>query len=185
MRTFHIGGAAQRGSEQSSIEASVSATGQVQNRNVVTNADGVLVVMGRNSERVLSDDQGRERARHRIPYGAKMLVDDGTKVEPGHRMAEWDPYTIPILTEREGIAHYVDLVDGVSMREVTDEATGISSRVVVDWKQQPRGHDLKPRVTLRDEDGEVVQLANGIEARYLLSVAAILSVEHGDRTSVG
>src|SRR3546814_16844109 len=92
---------------------------------------------------VLSDDQGRERARHRIPYGAKMLVDDGTKVEPGHRMAEWDPYTIPILTEREGIAHYVDLVDGVSMREVTDEATGISSRVVVDWKQQPRGNDLR------------------------------------------
>ena len=104
-------------------------------------------------ELVLRDDQGRERARHRVPYGAKMLVDDGHKVEPGHRMAEWDPYTIPILTEREGIAHYVDLVDGVSMRDVTDEATGISSRVVVDWKQQPRGNDLKPRITVRDESG--------------------------------
>ena len=185
MRTFHIGGAAQRGAEQSSIEASVSATVQVQNRNVVRNSDGVLVVMGRNSELVLSDDQGRERARHRIPYGAKMLVDDGMKVEPGHRMAEWDPYTIPILTEREGIAHYVDLVDGVSMREVTDEATGISSRVVVDWKQQPRGNDLKPRITLRDESGEVVQLANGLEARYFMSVDAILSVENAVLVKAG
>ncbi|EDP62464.1 DNA-directed RNA polymerase [alpha proteobacterium BAL199] len=178
MRTFHIGGAAQRGAEQSSIEASVSAKIQVLNRNVVKNSDGILVVMGRNSELVLSDDQGRERARHRIPYGSKMLVDDGDKVEPGHRMAEWDPYTIPILTEREGIAHYVDLVDGVSMREVTDEATGIASRVVVDWKQQPRGNDLKPRITLRDESGEVIQLANGLEARYFMSVDAILSVEN-------
>jgi len=185
MRTFHIGGAAQRGAEQSSIEASVTATVQVLNRNVVTNSDGVLVVMGRNSELLLSDDQGRERARHRVPYGAKMLVDDGTKVEPGHRMAEWDPYTIPILTEREGIAHYVDLVDGVSMREVTDEATGIASRVVVDWKQQPRGNDLKPRITLRDEDGEVVQLANGLEARYFMSVDAILSVENAVMVRAG
>ncbi|MEQ9331035.1 DNA-directed RNA polymerase subunit beta' [Thalassobaculum sp.] len=185
MRTFHIGGAAQRGAEQSSIEASVSATIQVQNRNVVRNSDGVLVVMGRNSELVLSDDQGRERARHRVPYGAKMLVDDGDKVEPGQRMAEWDPYTIPILTEREGIAHYVDLVDGVSMREVTDEATGIASRVVVDWKQQPRGNDLKPRITLRDEAGEVVQLANGLEARYFMSVDAILSVENAVLVKAG
>src|SRR3546814_19283126 len=115
MRTFHIGGAAERGAEQSSIEASVAATVQVQNRNVVTNSDGVLVVMGRNSELVLSDDQGRERARHRIPYGAKMLVDDGTKVEPGHRMAEWDPYTITILTEREGFTPYADRVDDMSI----------------------------------------------------------------------
>src|SRR3546814_11122178 len=137
MRTFHIGGAAERGAEQSSIEASVAATVQVQNRNVVTNSDGVLVVMGRNSELVLSDDQGRERARHRIPYGAKMPVDDGTKVEPGHRMAEWDPYTIPSLPEREGFAHSVDLVAGMSLREVTDDATALSSRAVVDGKQPP------------------------------------------------
>src|SRR3546814_13721587 len=123
MRTFHIGGAAERGAEQSSIEASVAATVQVQNRNVVTNSDGVLVVMGRNSELVLSDDQGRERARHRIPYGAKLLVDDGTKVEPGHRMAEWDPYTLPTTTEREGIAHYVDLAAGVSIGGGTDGGT--------------------------------------------------------------
>ncbi|GHD58786.1 DNA-directed RNA polymerase subunit beta' [Thalassobaculum fulvum] len=185
MRTFHIGGAAQRGAEQSSIEASLGATIQVQNRNVVTNSDGVMVVMSRNTELVLADEQGRERARHRVPYGAKLLVDDGAKVEAGQRMAEWDPYTIPILTEKEGIAHYVDLVDGISMREVTDEATGIASRVVVDWKQQPRGNDLKPRITLRDAAGEVVQLANGLEARYFMSVDAILSVENGAVVKAG
>src|SRR3546814_13244339 len=100
---------------------------------------------------VLSDDQGRERARHRIPYGAKMLVDDGTKVEPGHRMAEWDPYTIPTLTERDGLAHYVHPVDGVSTHKVTHEETCTSSPVVADWKQQPIGNELKTCATLRDE----------------------------------
>ncbi len=185
MRTFHIGGAAQRGAEQSSVEASIGAEVKIHNRNVVNNSDGVPVVMSRNTEVVLADEQGRERARHRIPYGAKLLVDDGDTVEPGQKLAEWDPYTIPILTEKEGIAHYVDLVDGISMREVTDEATGIASRVVVDWKQQPRGNDLKPRITLRDEDGEVVQLANGLEARYFMSVDAILSVENGAAVKAG
>ena len=111
--------------------------------------------MGRNCELVLLDEAGREKARHRVPYGAKLLADDGTKVTKGQKLAEWDPYTMPIITERDGIAHYVDLVEGVSMREVVDEATGISSKVVIDWKQQPRGGDLKPRITLRDAKGEV------------------------------
>ncbi|MDF1794612.1 MAG: DNA-directed RNA polymerase subunit beta' [Thalassobaculaceae bacterium] len=185
MRTFHIGGAAQRGAEQSTVEASIGAAVKMHNRNVVTNSDGILVVMSRNTEIILADEQGRERARHRVPYGAKLLVDDGVMVEPGQKMAEWDPYTIPIITEREGVAHYVDLVDGLSMREVTDEATGISSRVVVDWKQQPRGNDLKPRITLRDDAGEVVQLANGLEARYFMSVDAILSVDNGAQVKAG
>ena len=185
MRTFHIGGAAQRGAEQSSIEASHDATVQIKNRNVVANSEGINVVMSRNLELVLLDEQGRDRARHRLPYGAKLLVDEGGKVEKGQRLAEWDPYTIPILTEREGIANYMDLVDGLSMREVMDETTGISYRVVIDWKQQPRGNDLKPRITLRDEAGEVVQLANGMEARYFMSVDAILSVENGAHVKPG
>jgi DNA-directed RNA polymerase subunit beta' len=185
MRTFHIGGAAQRGAEQSSVEATIDAKVEVKNRNVVINSEGVPIVMGRNLEVVLSDAQGRERARHRVPYGAKLLVDDAAKVKKGDKLAEWDPYTIPIITEREGVAHYVDLVDGVSMREVLDETTGISNRVVIDWKQQPRGSELKPRVTLRDEDGEVVQLANGLEARYFMSVDAILSVDNNGHVKAG
>jgi DNA-directed RNA polymerase subunit beta' len=185
MRTFHIGGAVQRGAEQSSVEAAFDAKVQVKNRNVVTNSEGTAVVMGRNCELVLCDEAGRERARHRVPYGAKLLVDDNASVTKGQRLAEWDPYTLPIITEREGIANYVDLVEGLSMREVMDETTGISSRVVIDWKQQPRGNDLKPRITLRDEKGNVVTLPNGLEARYFMSVDAILSVDNGAHVKAG
>ena len=185
MRTFHIGGAAQRGAEQSSVEATIDGTVKISNRNVVVNSDGIPVVMARNTEVVLFDDQNREKARHRVPYGAKLLADEGVTVTRGQRMAEWDPYTLPIITEKEGIANYVDLIEGLSMREVTDEATGISSKVVVDWKQQSRGNDLKPRITLRDAKGEVVQLANGLEARYFMAVDAILSVENGSKVRPG
>ncbi len=185
MRTFHIGGAAQRGAEQSSIEAIHAATIQVVNRNVVIDSNGVPVVMARNCEIVLIDENNRERARHRLPYGARILADEGASVQPGDRMAEWDPYTLPIITEAEGVAHYVDLTEGIAMREVTDEATGISSRVVVDWRQQPRGADLRPRITLRDEAGEVVVLPNGTEARYYMSVDAVLSVTDGQKVQAG
>src|SRR5437867_2022286 len=91
----------------------------------------------------------------------------------------------PSATEKDGVAHYVDLIEGVSMREVLDEATGISSKVVIDWKQQPRGGDLRPRITLRDERGEVLTLANGLEARYFLPVDAILSIENTAAVKAG
>ncbi|MGH7114337.1 MAG: DNA-directed RNA polymerase subunit beta', partial [Stellaceae bacterium] len=185
MRTFHIGGAAQRGAEQSSVEAAFDATIEVKNRNVVMNSAGVPVVMGRNLEIVLNDEAGREKARYRVPYGARLLADEGARVGRGERLAEWDPYTIPIVTEKDGVAHYVDLIDGLSMREIVDEATGISSKVVIDWKQQPRGSELRPRITLRDEAGEVLLLGNGLEARYFMSVDAILSVENGALVKAG
>ena len=185
MRTFHIGGAAQRGAEQSSIEAAFSAKVSLTNRNVVKNSSGVLIVMSRNMEAILLDEEGRERAKHRIPYGSRLLADDGTEVQQGQTLAEWDPYTIPIITEKKGTANYVDLVDGVSMREVMDEGTGIASRVVFDWKQQPKGSELRPRITLRDEKGEVIELENGLEARYFMSVDAILSVENGAEVQAG
>ncbi|MGH7100553.1 MAG: DNA-directed RNA polymerase subunit beta', partial [Stellaceae bacterium] len=185
MRTFHIGGAAQRGAEQSSIEAAFDATVQIANRNVVLTSKGVPIVMGRNCEIVLLDDAGREKARHRVPYGAQLLADEGSRVAQGERLVEWDPHTIPIITERGGIAHYVDLITGVSMREEVDEATGISYVHVTDWKQQQRGSDLRPRITLRDEAGEVVTLTNGMEARYFLPERAILSIENGARVEAG
>jgi DNA-directed RNA polymerase subunit beta' len=185
MRTFHIGGAAQRGAEQSSIEAALDAKVEIKNRNVVINSAGLPVVMGRNCEMVLLDEVGREKARHRVPYGARLLADEGAEVKRGDRLAEWDPYTIPIITEKDGIAHYVDVIEGVSMREIVDEATGISSKVIVDWKQQPRGSDLRPRITLRDEAGEVLLLANGLEARYFLPVDAILSIENTSAVKAG
>jgi len=185
MRTFHIGGAAQRGAEQSSVEAVQDGSIRINNRNVVIDSNGIPVVMNRTTEILLFDASGRERARHRLPYGAKLLVDEGAQATRGQRLAEWDPYTLPIITEREGMAHYVDLVEGVSIREVLDEATGISNRVVTDWRQQTRGADLRPRITLRTDDGEVIQLANGLEARYFMSVDAILSVRDGQKVQAG
>jgi DNA-directed RNA polymerase subunit beta' len=189
MRTFHIGGAAQGASEQSSVEAAFDATVKVENRNVVVNSEGVPIVMSRNTEVVLIDEAGRARAHHRIPYGARLLADEGDTVEKGQPLAQWDPYTLPIITEKEGYVDYVDLVEGVSMREATDEATGIVYKVVIDWKQQPKGADLRPRVSLRpkksSKQGEVVKLANGLDARYFMSVDAILNVEPGQHVQAG
>jgi DNA-directed RNA polymerase subunit beta' len=185
MRTFHIGGAAQRGAEISSVEASFDGKVKINNRNVVKNSSGVPVVMGRNSELVLIDENGLERARHRLPYGAKVLADDGVKVKRADKLAEWDPYTIPIITERDGVAVYVDLVEGVSIREVMDEATGISAKVVTDWRQQARGSDLKPRMVLKDEAGNTIKLQSGLDANYYLSVDAILSIENGASVKAG
>jgi len=185
MRTFHIGGAAQRGTEQSSVEASHDGTLELSNKNVVADSEGRSVVMSRTCELVIKDDKGTERARHKVPYGARVLMTEGKKVKAGQKLAEWDPYTIPIITERAGIAHYRDMVEGVSLREVMDEATGISSKVVIDWRQQARGKDLKPRIALRDAKGEIITLPNGLEARYFLPVDAILSVTDGQDVHAG
>jgi len=185
MRTFHIGGAVQRGTEQSNIEATVNGKVQFSNCNTVKNSDGLQVLMSRNGEMALIDDQGRERARHRVPYGARLLIKDKAKVTRGDKLAEWDPYTLPVVSEIEGTANYVDLQEGLSLTEKLDEATGIASKVVIDWKQQPRAADLKPRITIRDKKGEVITLDNGLEARYFLSVDAILSVEDGQTVHAG
>ena len=185
MRTFHIGGAAQRGAEQSKIEAPFDGKLKLDNASSVTTEDGSEVVLSRSSEMLMLDDQGREKARYRLQYGAKLLKKDGEDVKAGQILAEWDPYTIPIVTEKEGTAHYVDLVDGISMREVIDETTGIGNRVVLDWKQQAGGSNLRPRITLRNEEGEVINLPNGLEARYFMSMNAILSVENGSKVKAG
>ncbi|MCZ6863968.1 MAG: DNA-directed RNA polymerase subunit beta' [Alphaproteobacteria bacterium] len=189
MRTFHVGGAAQRGAEQSSVEAAIDGTVVIENHNVIKSKEGFFVVMGRKMQIVLLDEAKRERARHRVPYGAKLLTEDGKTVAKGDKLAEWDPYTLPIITEKEGYIDYVDLVEGISIREIVDEATGIANKVVIDWKQQPKGAELKPRISLRpkkdSKQGEVVTLPNGLEARYFMSVDAILSVEQGHHVKAG
>ena len=185
MRTFHIGGAAQRGAEQSNIDADFDSTLVLRNLSLVKDSDNVNIVMARNTELALIDENDHERATYRIPYGAKLLKENGARVKKGDRLAVWDPYILPIISEKEGIANYVDLIDGVSMREITDEATGISHKKVVEWKAQSKGSDLRPRITLRDKDGEVIELTNGAEARYYMSVDAILSVDHGAKVNAG
>ncbi|MFW0777908.1 MAG: DNA-directed RNA polymerase subunit beta' [Rickettsiales bacterium] len=185
MRTFHIGGAAQKGAEQSSVESSHDATLTLSNKNIVTDSKGRLVVMSRSCEIVLRDDNNRERARFKVPYGARLHAKENEKVKKGDKLADWDPYTMPIITERGGVGHYRDLVEGVSLREVMDEETGISNKTVTDWRQQTRGADLKPRIALRDEKGEIITLANGLEARYFLPVGAILNIQDGTKVHAG
>ena len=185
MRTFHVGGAAQRGAEQSNIEAAIGGKVKLENEALVTDRAKSRIVMSRHTELLIVDDQGRERERHRLPYGGKLLVKPGSDASPGDVLIEWDPYTMPIIAEMKGTANYVDLVDGVSVREVTEDETGISNRTVVDWKQAAGGANLRPRITLRDDKGEVLTLANGLEARYFMSAGAILSIDNGAEVQAG
>ncbi|NHO33241.1 DNA-directed RNA polymerase subunit beta' [Acetobacter fallax] len=179
MRTFHIGGAAQRGAEQSMVEASRDGKVTIRNRNVVQNSQNIPIVMSRNCEIVLTDENGTERARYRVPYGSRLLVDDGQAVDRNQKMAEWDPYTLPIITEKAGTVEYLDLIDSITLVERMDEVTGLTSKVVVDYKQASKGVDLRPRLQLKDEKGEVIKLDNGNDARYFLSPDSLLSVENG------
>ena len=184
MRTFHIGGAAQSKAEQSSIEASINGKVRLEAASTVKASDGNNVILSRSAELFLTDEKGKDRARYRLQYGAKLYIDDGDTVDAGQKLVEWDPYTSPIITEAGGIANYMDLIDGISMTESTEES-GFVSNVVQDWKSQPGGANLRPRITLRDEKGEVVVLENGVEARSFLSPGAILSVENGQKVSAG
>jgi DNA-directed RNA polymerase subunit beta' len=184
MRTFHIGGTAQV-ADQSFIEASHDGIVKIVNRNVVKDSAGALIVMGRNLQIVVGDAEGRERATHKVTYGARLRVDDGTQVKRGQRLCEWDPYTIPIISEQSGHAKYEDLVEGISVKEVADEATGISNKTIIDWRANTRGGDLRPAMVIIDGHGKPKKLPNGNEARYLLSVDAILSVEDGADIKAG
>ncbi|MBS0960053.1 MULTISPECIES: DNA-directed RNA polymerase subunit beta' [Acetobacter] len=185
MRTFHIGGAAQRGAEQSMIEASRDGKVVIRNRNVVHNSQNVPIVMARNCEILLTDDAGVERARYRVPYGARLLTVEGEAVARGQKLAEWDPYTLPIITEKAGKIEYLDLIDSITLVERMDEVTGLTSKVVVDYKQAGKGVDLRPRLQLTGPNGEVIKLANGNDARYFLSPETLLSVENGAEVHAG
>jgi DNA-directed RNA polymerase subunit beta' len=185
MRTFHIGGAATSSAEQASVQAAHDGIIKIENRNIVVDSEKRNVVLSRSCEIVLLDEKGRERARNKVPYGARMTVDDGSKVKAGQTIAEWDPYTIPIITEKSGHIVYRDLQDGVSLKRQVDEATGLTSKVVTDWKLQKGGTSLRPRITLRDEKENVINLSNGLEARYFLPIDAILSVEDGQEVHAG
>ena len=186
MRTFHLGGVASaKVVDQSSLESNFDGTVKIKQRNVVKDSQGRLMVMGRNTILVVADQDGTERAVHRLPYGTHLRVDDGAKVKRGDRLAEWDPYTRPVLTEIEGIVDFEDLVEGVSVSERKDESTGITNSVIVDWRASPRGVDLRPAVAIKDKKGKVGKLSRGGEARYLLPVDAIMSVEPGHQVSAG
>jgi DNA-directed RNA polymerase subunit beta' len=180
MRTFHIGGAAQI-SEQSFVESNFEGAIKIKNRNVTRNSEGDLIAMSRNLIVAVLDPDGTERAVHRIPYGARIKVDDDEHIKRGQRIAEWDPYTRPILTELEGTVGYEDLVEGQSLTETLDESTGIAKRVVIDWRSgSARGQqDLRPALAIKGKDGKILKLSRGGDARYMLAVDAVISVDPG------
>ena len=185
MRTFHIGGIAQ-GGQQSFLEASQEGKIVFINASLLENASGEAIVMGRNMSITIVDNTGVERASHKITYGAKVHVKEGQAVKRGDKLFEWDPYTLPIIAEKGGVARFVDLVSGISVREDTDEATGMTQRIVSDWRSAPKGNDLKPEVIIMDPTtGDPVRTDSGNPITYAMSVDAILSVEDGQEIKPG
>jgi DNA-directed RNA polymerase subunit beta' len=182
MRTFHIGGAASRRAEQSSLENRTPGLVKFHNVSVARKKDGTLIVMNRNGEIIVTDEQGRERERYGVVYGAKLLVRDGGRVEPNTLLAEWDPYSMPIITEVAGRVKYGDLIDGVTISEQVDEITGLARKVVIASKDP----DARPRISIKDEEGKTRKLANSeADARYMLPEGANLVVNDGDELDAG
>jgi DNA-directed RNA polymerase subunit beta' len=184
MRTFHIGGAAQI-SEQSFVESNFDGKIRIKSGTVARNSDGDLIAMGRNMAIAIVDQDGTERAVHRIQYGARLRIADEDTIKRGQRVAEWDPYTRPILTEVDGVVGFEDLVEGQSMSETLDESTGIAKRVVIDWRTSGRGQDLRPAITVKGKDGKIMRLPRGGDARYQLAVDAVISVDPGTKVKAG
>jgi len=186
MRTFHIGGAAQVAGS-SKIEASYDGKIKLVNRNVVKNTDGELIAMSRNMQAVVTDPKGQERASYRIVYGARLKVDDGSTVKRGDRLAEWNPNTLPVLTDVDGIVKYEELVSGVSFRDVSDEKTGVSNKVVIDSRTGTgaKATELRPTIVIVNKQGKPIQVPAGGDARYALQIDAILSVEDGAEVKAG
>ncbi|MBX3564125.1 MAG: DNA-directed RNA polymerase subunit beta' [Sphingomonas sp.] len=178
MRTFHIGGAAQL-NETSNLEATSDGTVEFRDVRMIVDQRGRRVVTSRSAELAIVDMDGRELAVHRIPYGSYVLFDDGHVVSQGDRMAEWDPFTMPVITENPGTVKYVDLIEGKTMTEQADEATGITQRVVTENRGvSAKKEDLRPRLTLTGESAEEA-------GRYMLSPGAVLSVEDGAQVQAG
>ncbi|MDQ2091239.1 DNA-directed RNA polymerase subunit beta' [Marimonas arenosa] len=184
MRTFHIGGVAQ-GGQQSFLEASQEGKVVFENAQLLKNAAGEQLVVGRNMKLIIQDDEGGERASHKLGYGSKLFVKEGGKVARGDKLFEWDPYTLPIIAEKDGTAKFVDLVSGIAVRDETDEATGMTQKIVIDWRAAPKGNELKPEIILVGEDGEPVRNEAGNPVTYPMSVDAILSVEDGQEIKAG
>ncbi|MCW4461204.1 DNA-directed RNA polymerase subunit beta' [Sphingomonas sp. BT-65] len=178
MRTFHIGGAAQL-NEQSNLEAPVDGKVEFRDLRVIEDQRGRRVVLSRSGELAIVDMDGRELAVHRIPYGAYVMFDDGHVVSKGDRMAEWDPFTMPVITETGGTVKYQDLIDGKTLTEQVDEATGIAQRVVIENRgSSAKKEDLRPRLTLTGA-------SEGEAARYMLAPGAVISVEDGATVQAG
>ncbi|HOD75872.1 MAG TPA: hypothetical protein PKJ17_07590, partial [Syntrophorhabdaceae bacterium] len=182
MRTFHIGGAASRRVEQSTLETRNDGIVKFINVRAILNREDIPVVMNRNGEIAIMDDAGRERERYSIIYGAKLRVKDGQTVEEGETLAEWDPYTIPILSEETGKIKYGDIFEGETMQESKDEVTGLSYKVII----EPKNPELRPRISIKDEKGRTKMIPGSTSpARYILPIGAHIVVNEGDEIFAG
>ena len=182
MRTFHIGGTASRRAEQTTLECRIDGRVKFLNLKSVKNREGNLIVMNRNGEIAILDESGRERRRYSVIYGAKLKVKDGQKVKEGEILAEWDPYSIPVLTEVSGRVKFGDIIEGMTMQEQVDEFTGLSRKVIVESKDA----ELRPRISIKDEKGRTLNLVGSIsQARYLLPVGANIFISEGDMVEAG
>jgi len=182
MRTFHVGGAASGKAEQSQLEVHNEGKVRFHNVSVVRTREKSFIAMNRNGEIVVEDSTGREKERYKVVYGAKLLVEDGTPVKRGSILAEWDPFTVPILTEVPGTVKFGDVIEGVTMQEQLDEVTGLASKVIIEHKDS----DLRPRISLKDDQGQTLKLPHSQSmARYQLPVGAIIVVNEGEAMSAG
>lgn len=181
MRTFHIGGAAKKQVEQSTIKSRNDGTVRFINLKTVMTKEGFLVVMNRNGEIAIVGKGGREIERYPVIYGATLRVKEGDRVGAGQVLVEWDPFTTPILTEVSGRVKFGDIIEGVTMQERRDPVTGKISRVVV----EARDIDSRPRISIKDETGRTAKLSDQAEARYYLPVGAIIVVNEGDMVNAG
>ncbi|MEE8253176.1 MAG: DNA-directed RNA polymerase subunit beta', partial [Hyphomicrobium sp.] len=184
MRTFHIGGTANV-VDQSFIESNFNGTVKIKNPAVVKDGQRREISMTRTMSIVIVDQSGKELATHKVPYGARVHVKDADTVQRGTKLAQWDPFTRPVLTEVSGKVDFEDLIEGASVREQTDEMKGTTNRVIIDWRASPRSADLKPAVVVKDGKGKPIKVARGGDARYLLAVDAVLSVAPGAQVKAG
>ena len=182
MRTFHIGGTASRRAEQTTLECRIDGKAKFINLKTVRNREGNLIVMNRNGEIAVLDESGRERRRYSVIYGAKLKVKDGQKVKEGEILAEWDPYSIPVLTEVSGRVKFGDIIEGATMQEQVDEYTGLSRKVITESKDA----ELRPRISIKDEKSKTMNLpGSASQARYLLPVGANIFISEGDMVEAG
>ena len=185
MRTFHIGGVAQGGGQQSSQESSQSGKVHFENAVLLENSTGEQLSMTRNMVASILDVGGAVIASYKVAYGSKMLVKDGQTIERGDKLFEWDPFTLPIIAEKSGVVKYVDLVSGIAVRDETDDATGMTQKIVTDWRAALKGSELAPKIIVTDDKGEMLTREDGNPIAYAMSVDAILSVEDGQEIKAG
>ncbi|MHA1541112.1 MAG: DNA-directed RNA polymerase subunit beta' [Alphaproteobacteria bacterium] len=185
LRTFHAGGVAQKGFDANAIFTAYEGSAVFENIRTVVGEEGKKIVLSRAGQVKIISENGKEAGKYSIPYGSKLFIDENQKLTKGEKILEADPYSWPIIAEKAGTVRFIDLIEHISFESVTDEATGISSKNVKDWRLSAKGKTLQPRFVIEDKNGDPIKLASGEIASYIVSVGAVLSVEDGQEIKAG